>query len=40
MNYEIITCEQGTQEWLEARAGVITASEIHNVMAEPKKGSS
>lgn len=40
MTLEIITCEQGTDEWLKARAGLITASSIQHVMAEPKKGES
>lgn len=35
---EIINCEQGTEEWHKARAGVITASEIHFVMASGRGG--
>lgn len=35
---EIFDCEQGTDEWFQCRAGVITASEIHNVMANGKAG--
>jgi len=31
---EIFDCEQGTQEWLEARAGIITASEMASVLAK------
>lgn len=38
MTLEILTIEQGTPEWHAARAGVITASDIHNVMAEGRKG--
>lgn len=36
----IINVEQGTQEWLDARAGKVTASKIHCIMAEVKKGES
>lgn len=36
---EIIDCEQGTPEWLAARAGVVTASEFSAVMAKGRGGS-
>jgi len=29
---EIIECEQGTEEWLQARLGIPTASEFHSVL--------
>lgn len=35
---EIINCEQGTDAWYAARAGIITASEIQNVMAQGRAG--
>ena len=35
---QIIDCEQGTPEWLAARAGIPTASEFHTVMAVGPKG--
>jgi hypothetical protein len=35
---QIIECEQGTPEWLAARAGIPTASEFHTVMAVGKNG--
>jgi len=35
---QIIECEQGTAEWLAARAGIPTASEFHTVMAVGKSG--
>jgi hypothetical protein len=35
---QIIECEQGTPEWLAARAGIPTASEFHTVMAVGKQG--
>jgi len=35
---QIIECEQGTAEWLAARAGIPTASEFHTVMAVGKNG--
>lgn len=31
---QIFNCEQGTQEWLVARSGVITASEFKSVLAK------
>jgi len=31
---EIFNCEQGSEEWHQARAGIITASELSKVMAE------
>lgn len=35
---QIINCEQGSQEWFAARAGIPTASEFHTVMAIGPKG--
>lgn len=35
---QIIDCEQGSPEWLAARAGIPTASEFHTVMAVGKQG--
>jgi hypothetical protein len=35
---QIIECDQGTPEWLAARAGIPTASEFHTVMAVGKNG--
>lgn len=35
---EIINCEQGTPEWLAARAGIPTASEFSTVMASGRGG--
>lgn len=35
---QIIECDQGTPEWLSARAGIPTASEFHTVMAVGKQG--
>ena len=35
---EIITCEQGTPEWFEARRGIPTASEFSTVMASGHGG--
>jgi hypothetical protein len=35
---QIINCEQGTEEWFAARAGIPTASEFHTVMAVGPKG--
>lgn len=35
---EIITCEQGTPEWFEARRGIPTASEFSTVMASGRAG--
>jgi predicted phage-related endonuclease len=34
MALEIITCDQGSQEWHEARRGIATASEFHAIMAK------
>lgn len=34
MTVEIITCDQGTEEWRKARAGIPTASEFSTVMAK------
>lgn len=36
---QIITCEQGTPEWFEARKGIPTASEFSTVMSEGRDGS-
>lgn len=35
---EIFNCEQGTDEWHQCRAGVVTASEMHCVMASGRDG--
>ena len=35
---KIIECEQGSPEWLQARAGMVTASRISDVMAKGKGG--
>lgn len=35
---EIVTCEQGSPEWFEARRGIPTASEFSTVMAEGRDG--
>jgi hypothetical protein len=35
---EIVRCDQGTEEWLRARAGIPTASEFSTVMAKGKGG--
>lgn len=35
---QIIECDQGTPEWLAARAGIPTASEFHTVMAVGPRG--
>lgn len=35
---QIIDCEQGSEEWFSARAGLPTASEFHTVMAVGKQG--
>jgi hypothetical protein len=35
---EIVRCEQGTPEWLQARAGIPTASEFSTVMASGRGG--
>ncbi len=35
---QIIDCEQGSPEWLAARAGIPTSSEFHTVMAVGPKG--
>jgi len=34
----IIDCEQGTREWLSARAGLVTASRIKTVMCQSGRG--
>jgi len=36
MTIEIFNCEQGTDEWLQARLGIPTASEFHAVLAKGK----
>lgn len=35
---QIITCQQGTPEWFEARKGIPTASEFSTVMSEGRDG--
>lgn len=35
---EIINCVQGTPEWHESRLGIVTASEMHTVMASGRGG--
>ncbi len=35
---QIIDCEQGTEAWFKARAGIPTASEFHTVLAVGKNG--
>jgi hypothetical protein len=35
---QIIDCEQGTEAWFKARAGIPTASEFHTVLAIGKNG--
>jgi hypothetical protein len=35
---QIFTCEQGSEEWRQARLGIPTASEFHTVMAHGKDG--
>lgn len=34
----IIDCQQGTQEWHEARCGIITASRVHDILAKTSSG--
>lgn len=38
MSLQILTCEQGTQEWHEARAGIPTASMFATVLASGRNG--
>lgn len=38
MELQIFNCEQGTQEWYQARAGIPTASEFDTVMAKGRGG--
>lgn len=38
MNLEIFNCEQGTDEWIAARSGIVTASEFSTVLAKGKGG--
>lgn len=35
---EILTCEQGSEDWIRARLGIPTASEFHTVMASGRGG--
>lgn len=35
---EMLNCEQGSPEWHEARAGIVTASEFDNVLASGRGG--
>lgn len=35
---EIVTCDQGTEEWFRARMGIPTASEFATVMAKGRSG--
>lgn len=35
---EIFNCEQGTPEWFDCRRGIVTASEMHTVMATGRGG--
>jgi len=35
---QVIECEQGTEEWFAARAGVVTASEFATVLAKGRGG--
>lgn len=35
---QVFTCDQGSDEWFAARAGIPTASEFHTVMAVGKQG--
>lgn len=35
---KIIECEQGTEAWFKARLGIVTASELHAVMAKGRDG--
>lgn len=37
-NFQIINVEQGSQEWLTARAGSLGASAIHEALAKTKSG--
>lgn len=38
MSFQIIECDQGSPEWLAARAGIPTSSEFHTVLAVGPKG--
>lgn len=38
MSLEILNCEQGTEEWFRARAGIPTASQFATVMASGRGG--
>lgn len=33
---EVINCQQGTQEWYQARAGIVTASQMHHLLYFPQ----
>jgi hypothetical protein len=35
---DILTCEQGSEEWIQARLGIPTASEFHTIMAKGRDG--
>lgn len=35
---DVTTVEQGGEDWVKLRLGVITASEVHNVIAKPRSG--
>ncbi|MEB5816668.1 lambda exonuclease family protein [Klebsiella quasipneumoniae] len=35
---DVTTVEQGDEDWVKLRLGVITASEVHNVIAKPRSG--
>lgn len=35
---KIIECEQGSPEWLQARAGMVTASKVADIMAKGRSG--
>ncbi len=35
---DVTTIQQGDEAWHRLRLGVITASEVHNVIAKPKSG--
>ena len=35
---DVTTIQQGDEAWHRLRLGVITASEVHNVIAKPRSG--
>lgn len=37
MNYTIINCTQGTEEWLKARAGCVSGTRLSSVMSSKKE---